>query len=95
MTPILKQLHWLPVHLRVVHNVLCLVYKAMTFAGAPIYIKDMLELYRPAHALRSSSKRVSQGHTDVLSPLPHIPGRISRRPLFKKQDNSDFQVYRP
>ena len=44
VTPILKQLHWLPVHLRIVHKVLCLVYKALTFATAPIYIKDMLEL---------------------------------------------------
>ena len=56
VTPILKQLHWLPVHLRIVHKVLCLVFKAMTFATAPIYIKDMLELYRPARDLRSSSK---------------------------------------
>ena len=56
VTPILKQLHCLPVHLRIVHKVLCLVYKAMTFATAPIYIKDMLELYRPARDLRSSSK---------------------------------------
>ena len=56
MTPILKQLHWLPVHLRIVHKVLCLVYKAMTFATAPIYIKDMLDVYRPARDLRASSK---------------------------------------
>ena len=56
VTPILKQLHWLPVHLRIVHKVLCLVYKAMTLATAPIYVKDMLELYRPARDLRSSSK---------------------------------------
>ena len=57
VTPILKQLHWLPVHLRIVHKVLCLVYKAMTFATAPSYIKlASLELYRPAHDLRSSSK---------------------------------------
>ena len=56
VTPKLKQLHWLPVHLSIVHKVLCLVYKALTFATAPIYIKDMLELYRPACDLRSSSK---------------------------------------
>ena len=28
----------------------------MTFAISPIYIKDMLELYRPGRDLRSSSK---------------------------------------
>ena len=56
VTSILKQLHWLSVHLRIVHKVLCLVYKAMTFATAPIYSKDMLELYRSARDLRSSSK---------------------------------------
>ena len=56
VTPILLQLHWLPVHLRIVHEVLCLVYKAITFATAPIYIKDVLELYRSARDLSSSSK---------------------------------------
>ena len=56
VTRILKQLHWLPEHRRIVHKVLCLVYKAMTFVTAPIYIKDMLELYRPARDLRSSCK---------------------------------------
>ena len=55
VTPVLKQLHWLPVHLRIIHKVVCLVFKALTFATAPIYIKDMLELYRPARTLRSSS----------------------------------------
>ena len=90
--PILKQLHWLTVHLRIVHNGLCLVYKAMTFATAPIYIKDMLELYRPARDLRSSSKGLSQGHTDaleiVLSSLPDLPGGTSCHPLFKETRHS-------
>ena len=97
MTPILKRLHWLPVHLCIVHKVLCLVYKAMTFVTAPIYIKDMLELYRPARDLRSCSKglqitvprsyrwRSCFLHCRTYPVEPAVP-RCSR-----KQDNTDFQ----
>ena len=92
VTPILKQLHWLPVYLRIVHKVLCLVYKAMTFATAPIYIKDMLELYRPARDLRSSSK-----YLQLIVPRSYrcagdcsfsIPSETSCHQLFKEARHS-------
>ena len=87
VTPILKQLHWLPVHLYIVQVLcLCLVYKAMTFATAPIYIKDMLELYRPARDLRSSSKglQLTVPRSYRCAPLPNLPGETNCHPLFKK-----------
>ena len=57
-TPLIKKKQWQIWGDSLTHpsKILCLVYKAMVFATAPIYIKDMLELYRPARDLRSSSK---------------------------------------
>ena len=61
--------------MRIVHKVLCLVYKAMTFAAALIYIKDMLELYSDALEI-------------VLSPLPYLPYGTSCHPLLKETRHS-------
>ena len=53
ITPILSQLHWLPVHQRIVYKVLLLTYKAL-HSLAPIYISNMITTYHPARSLRSS-----------------------------------------
>ena len=55
ITPVLKQLHWLPVEDRIVFKMLLLTYKALN-NQAPFYIRDMLDIYIPARKLRSSSK---------------------------------------
>jgi len=41
ITPILKKLHWLPVHYRIVYKILLLVYKALNGA-APRHISDLI-----------------------------------------------------
>ena len=51
--PILKSLHWLPVHLRVKFKLLLITFKAL-HGDAPIYIKDLLSPYQPGRELRSS-----------------------------------------
>ena len=53
ITPVLKKLHWLPVHQRIIHKLLSIVYKALNSADAPSYIKDMLHVNRPERHLRS------------------------------------------
>ena len=53
ITPILKSLHWLPVHFRIDFKVLLLVYKSLNGLG-PTYIADMLSLYTPGRELRST-----------------------------------------
>ena len=51
-TPVLKELHWLPVQSRMHFQVLMHTYKAL-HGQAPCYVRDMLEVYRPARSLRS------------------------------------------
>ena len=55
ITPILKNLHWLPVSARIKFKILLLTFKAL-HGLAPIYIQDLVVKYRPTRPLRSSSK---------------------------------------
>jgi len=57
ITPILKQLHWLPVDSRIKYKILLLTFKAL-HGLAPSYITEMLQPYRPSRSLRSASKRL-------------------------------------
>jgi hypothetical protein len=52
MTPVLKDLHWLPVKYRVQFKILMHTYKAL-HEQAPGYISDMLTVYQPRRTLRS------------------------------------------
>ena len=59
ITPILKELHWLPVAVRIEFKILVLVFKA--YHGiAPLYIRvsDVITKHEPTRSLRSSSKRL-------------------------------------
>ena len=56
ITPVLKELHWIPVTHRVDFKILVHVYKAL-HNQSPIYVKDLLELYQPARYLRSPKTR--------------------------------------
>jgi hypothetical protein len=40
----LKQLHWLPIHLRIKHKVLTLIYKALN-GESPAYLRDLVSLH--------------------------------------------------
>ena len=55
ITPILKDLHWLPVKYRVQFKIIFLVWRLLNNMG-PSYIRDMLSLYTPSRALRSKSE---------------------------------------
>ena len=52
ITPVLKELHWLPVKCRVDFKILLLVYKGLN-GMAPKYISDMLVPVEKAYSLRS------------------------------------------
>ena len=54
-TPILKELHWLPVEFRSQYKILLLVYKCLHGRG-PAYLASMLEWYQPPRALRSAAE---------------------------------------
>jgi hypothetical protein len=55
ITPILKDLHWLPVSYRIMYKIALIVYKSMN-DSAPSYISDLLQLYVPIRNLRSIDK---------------------------------------
>ena len=67
VTPILKQLHWLPVKGRIDYRILLYAYKALN-EQAPSYMEDMLHRYVPTRDLRSADaadlvKRTSKTRT--------------------------------
>ena len=55
VTPLLIELHWLPVSQRIVFKILLLTFKALN-GLSPSYITDLLERYVPTRPLRSSSR---------------------------------------
>ena len=55
ITPVLKELHWLPVKQRIDHKVLSLVYKCVN-GTAPVYLQDIVQQHAPQRQLRSASQ---------------------------------------
>ena len=47
VTPLLKELHWLPVEQRIIFKILLVTFKALN-NFCPSYISDLLETYKPA-----------------------------------------------
>ena len=58
ITPVLRQLHWLPIKQLIAYKILLLTYKAMN-GMAPKYIVDLLERFTPKSQLRSSSNNIN------------------------------------
>jgi hypothetical protein len=55
ITPVLKDLHWLPVRERIHYKTLLLTWKSLNNM-APVYITDLLTPYSPSRSLRSSDQ---------------------------------------
>jgi hypothetical protein len=55
ISPVLKQLHWLPVEFRIQYKLLLLTYKCL-HGKAPDYLGKLITPYIPSRALRSCSK---------------------------------------
>ena len=73
ISPILKQLHWLPIHKRCQLKILVFVYKAL-HTSAPSYQCELLNWYQPPRPLRSAS-------TTSLVPNKNKAVRYGRRLL--------------
>ena len=56
ITPILKELHWLPVEQRITYKVLCLTYLCMHGEG-PDYLIETIPKYVPSRNLRSGNQQ--------------------------------------
>jgi len=57
ITPVLRDLHWLPVGKRILYKTLLLVFKALHHL-APVYIQELIVEHRPSRNLRSSNQRL-------------------------------------
>ena len=57
ITPVLKQLHWLPVRQRVIFKILLLTFKILDDT-APSYLKKFITSYTPPKTLRSSNQHL-------------------------------------
>ena len=55
ITPLMKQLHWLPISQRIIYKIVLITYKSLN-GSAPHYINNMLKPYTPSANLRSLSK---------------------------------------
>ena len=55
ITPVLRDLHWLPIEYRIMYKILLLTYKCLHDL-APSYLVDLIKVYKPSRCLRSSSK---------------------------------------
>ena len=55
ITPVLVELHWLPVEYRSAYKVLLYTYKSL-HGETPSYISDLIEEYKPTRSLRSASQ---------------------------------------
>ena len=64
ITPVLKDLHWLPVKQRIDFKVLTFVHKFFQNIS-PFYIQEILECHRPNRVLRSS------GNNKLVVPRSH------------------------
>ena len=53
ITPVLKQLHWLPIKERIIFKHCLLCYKCLN-GLAPLYLSDLIHIYHPRKSLRSS-----------------------------------------
>jgi hypothetical protein len=59
ITPVLSQLHWLPLKQRIAYKILSQVHSALHSSSAPRYLCDQFTIYQPGRSLRSSSDQWS------------------------------------
>ncbi|KAK6178342.1 hypothetical protein SNE40_013140 [Patella caerulea] len=58
ISPILKELHWLPIKYRIEFKILSMTYATLNCEFVPEYLKDLLTPYTPSRTLRSSSSNL-------------------------------------
>lgn len=59
ISPVMAELHWLPVHQRIIFKILTLTFRCLN-GSAPPYLSEMLTPYVPSRSLRSSASLLLQ-----------------------------------
>ena len=100
-TPLLQELHWLPIEQRTKYKAACLCYHVIT-GTAPRYISDIFEIYTPSRYLRSSAddrifrvpkynrkkhggRAFSSSAVQIWNSLPHHVRHSPSLPSFKSK----------
>ena len=55
ITPILRQLHWLPIQKRICHKIISATYRSV-HDNTPLYLSDLLQKHNLSRLLRSASR---------------------------------------
>jgi len=100
VTPVLKQLHWLPIRERIVFKILVFTFKALHNLG-PEYIQDIVKIHKPTRALRSQfsvmaavprtrtttygDRTFAKSGPTLWNALPETIRAITRLSTFKKE----------
>ena len=58
ITPVLKELHWLPIQSRIEFKILTMTFCALYSDDFPQYIKELIQPYKPNRNLRSENKHL-------------------------------------
>ena len=74
---LLEQLHWLPVSFLVDYKILLLTFRAL-HGLAPVYLSQLLTVYRPTRTLRSHSQLLLRQPKSRLKTYIWRPGFLSR-----------------
>ena len=98
VTPLLKELHWLTIHVRPTYKLLTIAYSVM-HGLAPKYLAELLDRHHPRRVLRSASaelfsvpfsqtvrhgdRRFSVAVATLWNQLPNSLRRIETLPLFR------------
>ena len=57
ISPILQELHWLPIKSRIKFKLLTMVFRCIQ-GSAPVYLQEIIKSYKPKRNLRSDSKHL-------------------------------------
>ena len=74
ITPILRQLHWLPIQKRICHKILSATYRSV-HDNTPLYLSDLLQKHNPSRLLRSAPRSL----LDVPGPRDSKTKRYGQR----------------
>ena len=74
ITPILRQLHWLPIQKRIRHKILSATYRSV-HDNTPLNLSDLLQKHNPSRLIRSASRSL----LDVPGPRDSKTKRYGQR----------------
>ena len=99
ITPVLKELHWLPVKARIEYKILVQTYQCLHEESFPTYLSSDINFYKPSRPLRSTTKRflnkpkVNLRHYGERSFYYNGPDLWNRLPLNIQDANSIINYY--